>query len=270
MSEERRNSAGVVRAMARSCPGRWVAIPRGARAASHGPAMVQRRPPQGSRCSGVCSRAGANQAGGLPCACGAWISPQRRATGGVPVGDHPAVSGAIATSRGPSPSHGATIPVLPGVLSAVNPASSVGRRWPGSRGRPGVPGARGGGGSERAAARRRRVSTRPRGKGVPWFRSSSTATRLSATKTLARPGHQRTTSRSLCHARAVQGCWRRPRCASKRAEGPRTGSKGRTQTRSAQARGARTIPASPRSPLTLTQGGWEDRTGSRAMPCAWL
>src|SRR5215468_6847084 len=44
MSEERRNRAGVVRAMARSFPGRWGARPRGLRASSHVPSMGQRRP----------------------------------------------------------------------------------------------------------------------------------------------------------------------------------------------------------------------------------
>ena len=85
MREERRRSAGVGRAIARAGPGRGVAIPSWARAASPVTSIVQRRPHQGRLCAGLSARVVAHTACGVQRACGARLSPQRRATGGVPV-----------------------------------------------------------------------------------------------------------------------------------------------------------------------------------------
>ena len=44
---------------------------------------------------------------------------------------------ATSTSRGPSPSHGSTSTMVPGVRSSAHVAASVGRHFPVSRGRSG-------------------------------------------------------------------------------------------------------------------------------------
>ena len=180
------------------------------------------------------------------------------------------MAGAPAPSRGPAPAPWATSPLVHGVRSAAPSAARGGRRWPGSRGRPGGLGFRGGGGAERAAASRRRVLPRARGNGAPLSSRSSAAQRLAATTTSARSGHQRTPSRRLGHARAVTGCWRRPRGASQRSEGPQAGTQGRALPRAAQARGPRPIHASQRRPRALPPGVCEDRPGARERPWAGL
>jgi len=213
MIEERRTSAGVVRARARSFPWRCVALPSGARAASPVTAIVQRRPHHASLCSQGCSRCVDNQAGGLQRSGGSRIRPPRMATGGWPEGYPTAGSVALATSRGPAPDPSSLVSVLHGVCSSAPTAARVGRRFPVRRGRPRWPGARGGGGSERAAARRRRVMTLTRGNRATRARHARAAQRRSATTTPARPGPQRRPRRRLCQARASTGCWRRPRGA---------------------------------------------------------
>ena len=115
------------------------------------------------------------------------------------------MSGQRSTSRGPSPAHCSRRSRVPGVSTAANPASRVGRRAPLRRDRPVWPGGRGRGGSSSAASRRRRVSKRARDKFVTWWRHSSTAERLSATQTTARVGHQRTTRRRICTPGDVYG-----------------------------------------------------------------
>jgi hypothetical protein len=128
---------------------------------------------------------------------------------GGPACYHPAVAVAPATARGPWPSHYSTLTGVQRVFSSAHTASSVGRRFPVSRGRPRVLGGRGGSGSERAASSRSRVLSLVRGtvRGtvLTGSRRARAAKLLLATKTSAPAGTHRTTRRSICPARAVQG-----------------------------------------------------------------
>jgi hypothetical protein len=189
---------------------------------------------------------------------------------GGPVCSQTAVAVGTSTARGPAPDHCASRPVVQWGRASAHPASRGGRRWPVRRGRPGVPGARGGGGAARAAARRRRVRPRTRGHGVPCSRRAHPAHRRSDTPTRARSGPPRPRRRLLCQARAGKGGGRRPRGAVQRAAGHRTVSTGRAPPRCAQGRGVRSLPQRPRRPLTVPTWVGEDRPGSRERPWAVL
>ena len=148
---------GVVRAMARSDHWRWVSTPRWSRTSRKVTSTCQRWTNQRTICSG--SRAGSVQsrACGSKRRWGSRSSTQRIGTTGRPAWRQTAVAEQISTTRSPSPYQPGTVTRCQRVVSSTSTSARVGRRAPLVRGRPTVPGRRGGAGSYSAASSRRRV-----------------------------------------------------------------------------------------------------------------
>jgi hypothetical protein len=166
---------------------------------------------------------------------------------------------ALAVPAGPG-----TTTLTQRVSSSTRTAASFGRRAPLVRGRPTVPGWRGGAGSYKAASNRRRVMQTS-----PWraraARRSRAAKLLSPSSTTSRPGSHRRACKPICRAQSVSFLCRLPRARQQRSEGARAVRNGKAQTRPAQGIGARSIRLSQRRPLAFAFTKWpfEERTGSR-------
>src|SRR3954453_1000131 len=161
---------------------------------------------------------------------------------------------------------GAAIPAIdpdpmPGRAGSASCSSKLGRRAPLTRGRPSVPGIRGGAGSYRpGSSRSREIMHRCR----PTSRRSSIAEKLlSPTAITRRPGSQRAVWSNTWRAQSVGFLCRWPRSVAERSEGASTLRKGSAQTQPAQGMGASSITHNQRRPLALTKWPWLDRTGSR-------
>src|SRR3954447_10406845 len=251
---------GVARAIARSDHWRWVSTPRWSRTSRKVTSTRRRRTNQRTTCSG--SRAGSvrSRAWGSKRPRGSRSSTQRIGTTGEPAWRHTAVPEQTSTTRSPSPYRPGTAISAQRVPASARTAERFGRRAPLVRGRPTVPGRRGGAGSYRAASSRRRV-TRIRPRRTSAARRSRAAKLASPTSTTSRPGSQRRAWRATCRAQSVSFLWRLPRWRQYRSEGARAVRNGRAQTRPAQGIGARSIRLSQRRPLALTK--WPLRGADR-------
>src|SRR3954466_6820473 len=154
------------------------------------------------------------------------------------------------------------------VAGSASRSSKLGRRAPLTRGRPSVPGIRGGAGSYRpASSRSREIMHRCR----PPSRKSSIAEKLlSPTAITRRPGSQRAVWSSPCRAQSVSFLCRWPRSVAERSEGASMVRKGRAHTHPAHGIGASSITHNQRRPLALTKWPWLDRTGSPSIPRALI
>jgi len=137
----------VVRRMAAADHGRGVSSPRWHRAASKLTASCQRWTNQARICAGLATGSVQSSAWGAKRPLGARIRPQRRDTGGSPLGCQTAGAAAPSTVRGPVSYHGPTVRAVPVVRGSTATAARVGGRAPVRRGRPIWPGRRGGAGA---------------------------------------------------------------------------------------------------------------------------
>src|SRR3954468_4157665 len=143
---------GVVRAMARSDHWRWVSTPRWSRTSRKVTSTCQRWTNQVRICNGSRVRAVQRRAWGSKRPWGSRRSTQRIGTVGRPAWCQTAVEEWISTVRSPPPYQLGTVMRCHCVAVSISAAERLGRRWPLARGRPRVPGLRGGAGSERGAS----------------------------------------------------------------------------------------------------------------------
>ena len=153
-------------------------------------------------------------------------------------------------------------PAAQRVPASARTSARFGRRAPLVRGRPTVPGRRGGAGSYRAASSRRRVTqTSPcrasaarKSRAAKLLSPTSTSSRPAASGVLAGPSAAPSRSAS-CAAGRARG--------SSAPKGPARSGTASAQTRPAQGIGTSSIRLSQRRPQALTKCPWQERTGSR-------
>lgn len=199
-SAERPSTQGGVRGTACAAPGRGVAIPSGARAASKGTSPGQRRPHHATTGHGAAANVGPRHACGATWPGGARRRLPRRGPAGLPVCSPTPGPLTRSTRRAPAPDQPRPVPGCPRGALACAPWGRGGSRRPCWRGRPVGVGLRAGAGAAPATATRQRGPTATGG--WPASSRSQAAPRRAAVPTTSRPGSQRATRHNLGRARA--------------------------------------------------------------------